>query len=201
MQLSTVSASSRSSRSASSSSPPRARTRARARATASTGDACDGSAIYLLHERATGVAAVGNTSNQVKFMQLMGLVDDDDNISISQPPTDFPVEDEQLLLLQTAIDHTYYPQHRQRVRNEEEEKEWRQEMKLKQEIELKERAKEEEEWKKQTAVRNRKEQEQRTARKEEWERDRMARIKEDEEPLTCLHKTEMAIKEADRVLE
>ena len=60
------------------------------------------------------MAAAGNTSNQVKFMQLMGLVDDDDNISISQPPTDFPVEDEQLLLLQTAIDHTYYPPHARR---------------------------------------------------------------------------------------
>ena len=65
------------------------------------------------------MAAAGNTSNQVKFMQLMGLVDDDDNISISQPPTDFPVEDEQLLLLQTAIDHTYYPQHGQRGKCED----------------------------------------------------------------------------------
>ena len=56
------------------------------------------------------MAAAGDCSNQVKFMQIMGLVGEDATVSEGQehaPP--FPVDDEQLKLLQTAMDHNLDP--------------------------------------------------------------------------------------------
>ena len=57
---------------------------------------------------------LGTWCNQVAFMQLMGLVDEDHAVSFNiQQAEDFPTQDEQLQLLQTAIDHNYYPKYRQ----------------------------------------------------------------------------------------
>ena len=89
-------------------SPPRTRARSRGRSEA-VRDSCD-NAVYLIDKGATGVAAASDRSNQVKFMQIMGLVGEDATISEGQehaPP--FPVDDEQLKLLQTAMDHDLHP--------------------------------------------------------------------------------------------
>ena len=107
--------SSRSVHSESSSFPIRTRSQSRRAATSSRRREEDDNAVYLLQQRATGTAAASNFHNQVTFMELMGLVDSDTVISETlERTTPFPVDDEEVRILETALSHRFYEEYRKR---------------------------------------------------------------------------------------
>ena len=97
----------------SSSFPIQTRSQSRCAATSSRRREEDDNAVNLLQQRATGTAAASNFHIQVTFTELMGLVDSDTAISETlQRTTPFPVENEEVHILETALSHRFYEEYR-----------------------------------------------------------------------------------------
>ena len=64
-----------------------------------------------MREKASRITAASKPTNEQVFMHLMGLVNSDDAISVSDPVAGCPTWGKQLHLLQVAISHDYYPQY------------------------------------------------------------------------------------------